>query len=568
MDLIPTVPKGSTTAVPPVRTWTAGVVVLASHRARVVESADRPSETGDETMAGTRVQAARAGRPRRGRPGRDRAGGGGEGVHRRRPRRQGRRAVDLRIAEGEFFSLLGPSGCGKTTTLRMIAGFEEPTSGQILLHGRDMVGVPPFRRDVNMVFQQYALFPHMDVFENVAFGLRRKKVDKDEIGGGWPRRWPWSSWRAGRSASRASCRAASSSGSPWPGPWSTGHGPCCWTSRWRPRPQAAPGHAAGAETDPARGRDHLRVRHPRPGGGPDHVRPAGGDERRPDRAARQPARAVRAPGDPVRGQLHRDLEHPHRPAGAQGRHLGPGRLGPDQRVLVADAGHAQSGQEVELAVRPEKIVLRPSRTHPRPTAPPSGSRSTRSSTSAPRPSTGRSPMAATAVAVYRQNASATPGADVLAGQVGWLEWPPSTPMCSAAAPRRKLAVTRNRPLDPAWLRGMTMPRISRRDALRGAGLLGASAFLAACGVEGSGGDDAPQESGFWASQTKAGQLNSPTGPCTWTRRKGRQDRVPLAPGLHQGDGDQGQLQGGHRGQRRLPGQDQPSPRPARTPAGT
>jgi spermidine/putrescine transport system ATP-binding protein len=89
--------------------------------------------------------------------------------------------IDLEIAESEFFSLLGPSGCGKTTTLRMIAGFEEPSRGQILLHGRDMVGVPPFRRDVNMVFQAYALFPHMDVFENVAFGLRRKKVDKDEI---------------------------------------------------------------------------------------------------------------------------------------------------------------------------------------------------------------------------------------------------------------------------------------------------------------------------------------------------------------------------------------------------
>src|ERR671923_1125374 len=89
--------------------------------------------------------------------------------------------VDLRIAEGEFFSLLGPSGCGKTTTLRMVAGFEEPSSGRILLHGRDMVGVPPYRRDVNMVFQHYALFPHMDVFENVAFGLRRKRVPKDEI---------------------------------------------------------------------------------------------------------------------------------------------------------------------------------------------------------------------------------------------------------------------------------------------------------------------------------------------------------------------------------------------------
>ena len=89
--------------------------------------------------------------------------------------------VDLSIAEGEFFSLLGPSGCGKTTTLRMIAGFEEPTGGRILLHGRDVVGVPPYRRDVNMVFQNYALFPHMDVFDNVAFGLRRKKVPGGEI---------------------------------------------------------------------------------------------------------------------------------------------------------------------------------------------------------------------------------------------------------------------------------------------------------------------------------------------------------------------------------------------------
>jgi spermidine/putrescine transport system ATP-binding protein len=85
--------------------------------------------------------------------------------------------VDLVIGEGEFFSLLGPSGCGKTTTLRMIGGFEEPTEGQILLYGKDVVGVPPNHRDVNMVFQSYALFPHMSVFDNVAFGLRRKGVD-------------------------------------------------------------------------------------------------------------------------------------------------------------------------------------------------------------------------------------------------------------------------------------------------------------------------------------------------------------------------------------------------------
>ncbi len=89
--------------------------------------------------------------------------------------------VDLSIASGEFFSLLGPSGCGKTTTLRMVAGFETPSSGQILLYGEDVVRIPPNRRDVNLVFQSYALFPHMSVFDNVAFGLRRKKLDKAEI---------------------------------------------------------------------------------------------------------------------------------------------------------------------------------------------------------------------------------------------------------------------------------------------------------------------------------------------------------------------------------------------------
>jgi spermidine/putrescine transport system ATP-binding protein len=89
--------------------------------------------------------------------------------------------IDLDIAEGEFFSLLGPSGCGKTTTMRMVAGFEEPTEGAIRLHGRDVTDVPPNKRDVNMVFQSYALFPHMNVFENVAFGLRRKAVAKPEI---------------------------------------------------------------------------------------------------------------------------------------------------------------------------------------------------------------------------------------------------------------------------------------------------------------------------------------------------------------------------------------------------
>jgi spermidine/putrescine transport system ATP-binding protein len=110
--------------------------------------------------------------------------------------------INLTIKSGEFFSLLGPSGCGKSTTLAMIGGFEEPTYGSIMLGGVDVSHQPAYRRDVNTVFQSYALFPHLTVFENVAFGLRRKGVAKDEIAArvnemlalvdlkGFEKRWP------------------------------------------------------------------------------------------------------------------------------------------------------------------------------------------------------------------------------------------------------------------------------------------------------------------------------------------------------------------------------------------
>jgi len=89
--------------------------------------------------------------------------------------------MNLGIGRGEFFSLLGPSGCGKTTTLRMVAGFETPTTGRIILESQDVSAVPPYRRNVNMVFQQYALFPHMNVFDNVAFGPRSRHVRAREV---------------------------------------------------------------------------------------------------------------------------------------------------------------------------------------------------------------------------------------------------------------------------------------------------------------------------------------------------------------------------------------------------
>src|SRR6185436_4273949 len=89
--------------------------------------------------------------------------------------------VSVDIAKGEIFALLGSSGCGKTTLLRMLAGFETPTSGAITLDGRDLADLPPYARPMNMMFQSYALFPHLSVFDNIAFGLRRDKVARAEV---------------------------------------------------------------------------------------------------------------------------------------------------------------------------------------------------------------------------------------------------------------------------------------------------------------------------------------------------------------------------------------------------
>jgi spermidine/putrescine transport system ATP-binding protein len=84
--------------------------------------------------------------------------------------------MNLAVKKGEFVTFLGPSGCGKTTTLRMIAGFDKPTSGKILLNGKDITDLPPYKRPINTVFQKYALFPHLNIFENVAYGLKLKKL--------------------------------------------------------------------------------------------------------------------------------------------------------------------------------------------------------------------------------------------------------------------------------------------------------------------------------------------------------------------------------------------------------
>ena len=124
--------------------------------------------------------------------------------------------VSLTVERGEFFALLGPSGCGKTTLLRMIAGFETPDSGRIVIDGVDVTGVPPYARPVNMMFQSYALFPHLDVAGNIAFGLRQEGMERRRREPrGSPRCWRWCRCRITRGAARTNCPAGSGSGSRW-----------------------------------------------------------------------------------------------------------------------------------------------------------------------------------------------------------------------------------------------------------------------------------------------------------------------------------------------------------------
>jgi spermidine/putrescine transport system ATP-binding protein len=307
----------------------------------------------------------------------------------------------------------------------MIAGFEEPTSGRILLHGRDMVGVPPFRRDVNMVFQQYALFPHMDVFENVAFGLRRKRVDKGEIRRrvsealslveleGRERRKP-RQLSGGQQQRVALARALVN----------------------RPRALLLD-EPLGALDLKLRQAMQLELKRIQREVGITFLYVTHDQEEAltmSDRLVVMNAGRIEQLGSP------RELyEHPATRFVANfigTSNVLTGRLerkgdawalagfGPEERVLVAEAGQAREGDEVEVAVRPEKVVLRTEQDPPPPDRSALRARVTEVVYLGTSTQYRTVTDAGQAIAVYRQNASATPGADVLTGQVGWLEWPP------------------------------------------------------------------------------------------------------------------------------------------------
>ena len=235
-------------------------------------------------------------------------------------------AVDdltLSIPRGNFFAMLGPSGCGKTTTLRMIGGFEDPTAGRVFLGGSDVTNHPPYKRDVNTVFQSYALFPHLTVEKNVAFGLERKKVGKAEATKRAERRARARPARPpGQAQARPALRRPAAARRARPRARQPAPRAAARRAARRARPPAAQAAPDRAQADSAGRRHYLRARDARPGRGHDHGRHDRGDERRQDRAGGLGDRPLRAPADGVRGQLPRDLE-PDRREG--GRHASTSR---------------------------------------------------------------------------------------------------------------------------------------------------------------------------------------------------------------------------------------------------
>ena len=217
--------------------------------------------------------------------------------------------LNLEIPAGSFFALLGPSGCGKTTTLRMVAGLEVPTSGQVLIGDEEITFIKPYKRPVNTVFQSYALFPHLDIFENVAFGLRRTGVEQGgdrQAGRRGARARAADAVRAPQA--RAALRGAAAACRAGPGAGQPPQGPAARRAIGCPRPQAAQADADRAQAHPDRGRHHVRARHPRPGGGHDDGRHHRRDARRAHGAAGHAGRPLRAPDDGVRRGLPRSVQ--------------------------------------------------------------------------------------------------------------------------------------------------------------------------------------------------------------------------------------------------------------------
>ena len=230
------------------------------------------------------------------------------------------RDVNLTIRDKEFMVLVGPSGCGKTTTLRMVAGLEEISSGEIVIGERIVNDLPPKDRDIAMVFQNYALYPHMSVYDNMAFGLKMRKFPKPEIQKPRPGRR-----RDTRHPGAAHAQAAPALG--WPAPARRRRprhreapaGVPVRRAAVEPRREAARADARRVEAPPPASRDHGDLRHPRPGRGDDAGEPGRGHEGRLGPAGRRAHGDLRQAPEQVRRGLHRVAVHELHPRRADRR---------------------------------------------------------------------------------------------------------------------------------------------------------------------------------------------------------------------------------------------------------
>ena len=216
--------------------------------------------------------------------------------------------IDLDIASGEFVSFLGPSGCGKTTALRLIAGFDRPTSGRVFVGGKDITGVAPNKRDIGMVFQAYSLFPNMTAVKNVEFGLRVRRQGRGD--------------RRTRALELLELVGLGQAADRYPHQLSGGMQQrvalaralaieprlLCSTSRSRRSTQRSGSSSGGDPPHPDASRDHDDLRHARPGGGAVDLRPGGGAVARADRADRDAGRDLRRAVDAVRRRVRRNDE--------------------------------------------------------------------------------------------------------------------------------------------------------------------------------------------------------------------------------------------------------------------
>ena len=431
--------------------------------------------------------------------------------------------IDLEVQDGEFFSLLGPSGCGKTTTLRMIGGFEEPTSGLIELQGEDVTWLPPYKRNVNTVFQNYALFPHLTIYENVAFGLRRKGVKDSEVKTPRPR-----DARARRAARASSARK--------PTQISGGQAQRVALARAlinRPAVLLLD-EPLGALDLKLRKQMQVELKRIQQEVGITFIYVTHDQEEAmtmSDRIAVMNRGRYEQLGDPeslyerpvtpfVAGLPRRQQPAPRRPCRARTTRYATRASSATTPLVRAPSGLVDGDAEVSVGVRPEKIRLRePGDDRPRPATTHCVASSATRRTSGVSTQYQVEARSGARLTVYEQNVERATRAELWApGEEVLLTWSPDHSF--VVATRDRDTRKPSRPDEPTAAQEETtrmtdrrtpLPaELTRRRFLQGSALAGTAAFLAACGTAG-------------AEQRRGGPASAAAGE---SAAAGRERRVP------------------------------------------